>query len=117
MKKITQFFGKPSQKNNATEVKKINNTNYSDSEEAEVDNDAGILDITEAQDKTILSTNNISSAVSENFAENNVYLNTPSQPVIDIPQNEQKRRFQEKWYHLYSWLEYEVTTDSSFCYI
>ena len=36
---------------------------------------------------------------------------------IDFPQNEQKRRFQEKWYNLYSWLEYEVTTDSSFCYI
>jgi hypothetical protein len=117
MKKITQFFSKLNQKNNAREVKEINNTDYSGSEAALVDNDAGILDITEALDKTILSTNNISSAVSENFAENNVYLNTPSQLVIDFPQNEQKRRFQEKWYNIYSWLEYEVTTDSSFCYI
>jgi hypothetical protein len=93
MKKITQFFSKLNQKNNAREVKEINNTDYSGSEAALVDNDAGILDITEALDKTILSTNNISSAVSENFAENNVYLNTPSQLVIDFPQNEQKRRF------------------------
>jgi hypothetical protein len=55
--------------------------------------------------------------VSKNFAENNVYLNRPSQPVIDFPQNKQKRRFQVKWYHLYSWQKYEVTTYSSFCYI
>jgi hypothetical protein len=64
MKKITQFFSKLNQKNNAREVKEINNTDYSGSEAAIVDNDAGILDITEALDKTILSTNNISSAVS-----------------------------------------------------
>ena len=55
MKKITQFFSKLNQKNNAREVKEINNTDYSGSEAALVDNDAGILGITEALDKNILS--------------------------------------------------------------
>jgi hypothetical protein len=54
-----QFFSKLNQKNNAREVKELNNTDYSGSEAAIVDNDAGILDITEALDKTILSTNNM----------------------------------------------------------
>ncbi len=49
--------------------------------------------------------------------EEKKYHDKPIQPIIEFPQNKQIRRFQEKWYNVFSWLEYDVSSDSAFCFI
>ena len=39
----------------------------------------------------------------------------PSQPFITFPQNSQGRHFSTHWYSHFSWLEYSVAQDATFC--
>ena len=39
----------------------------------------------------------------------------PSQPSITFPQNSQGRHFSAHWYSHFSWLEYSVAQDATFC--
>ena len=46
-----------------------------------------------------------------------IYIDKPQQPVIDFARDKEKRRFQAQWYNEFSWLEYEISRDTAFCFI
>ena len=122
MKKITQFFDRLNNKDKSKElrVSQTSNPEEDDAQRTLNDvNDDEILNITEVLERTNLSSE-------ENLPEVNLeqkrdeekkYHDKPIQPIIEFPQNKQKRRFQEKWYNEFSWLEYDVSSDSAFCFI
>ena len=40
----------------------------------------------------------------------------PNQPVINLPRDQNKRRFKSEWYKDFPWLEYTVEIDAAFCF-
>ena len=118
MKKISDFFNKLNQKNKtSSETSEVINLDKSNSQATSADKDDAIRDLSEALNKSFLSTNNISIAesnmmssdnienVDKNVAVGQIYIDKPKQPVVDFPQDNEKRRFVAKWYNLFSWLE------------
>ena len=94
------------------------------------DADTDVFNLTELLDKSHISNKNVSeeqtpsthcedkrASIEVNIEVSKQYFDKPNQPIIDFPQNEQKRRFQEKWYKQFSWIEYDVSTDAVFCFI
>ena len=106
MKKITQFFIKRNDNNKEIDTEKGND---GDSEKGV--NDLDIVNVTDLLNKTLLS--NMNTSITDdgcipNHINNNKeeswevkkYFDKPNQLIliIDFPKNEQKRKFQEKWY-------------------
>ena len=46
-----------------------------------------------------------------------MYVDAPKQLVIDFPRDKEKKRFQAQWYTEFTWLDYELSTNSALCFI
>jgi hypothetical protein len=99
--KITSFFKKKS----AEEI-----------ENQSIIND-DILEMTNELEKSNLNDSAESLTNTNILNEQRYYSEKPNQPIIDFSQNSKRRKFQEKWYKEFAWLEYEVANDVAKCFI
>jgi hypothetical protein len=121
MNKITQFFKK---KTNESFGYELLDEDIKSAREKQ--DDSEIQNLIEALDRSCVFADNTLKPDSgniekeivlnddnlENKTADKIYCDKPQQPVIDFPRDKEKRKFQAKWSSEFSWLEYEISTDS-----